>query len=72
MNLSPLAWGSYLLAVDKFHISEVREGKIGNGTNPAPLISSVNRLYANKWPTLVVPYSWGWKTEQDMFFFKTV
>ena len=36
---------SYLLAVDRSHVSEIHEGKIGNGTSPATLISSVSQLY---------------------------
>ena len=33
---------SYLLAVDRSHVSEIHEGKIGNVTTPAPLISFVD------------------------------
>ena len=60
MNLSPLTWATKFriyLPVDRSHVSDIHEGKIGNGTTHAPLISSVSRRYANKWHILVAPYS---------------
>ena len=49
---------SYLLAVFLSHVSEIHEGKIGNGTIPAPLIPSLaDYIWATSWENLFMQYA---------------
>ena len=48
----------YLLAVFRSHVSEIHEGKIGNCTVPALLISSLaDYIWATSWENLFMQYA---------------